>query len=394
MKTRLLVITLFALTAGLVLAYPKPEPAQPGPIVRPLDTQQRPKIEAVFVLDTTGSMGGLIQAAKENIWSIATTMAQAQPTPELSIGVLAFRDRGDAYVTRIIPLSTDLDSVYAALMDLQAAGGGDHPEAVNQALYEAVHDIAWSQGDDAYRSVFLIGDAPPKIYPDEMQYPEIVQAAKARGIVINTIQAGDDANTQASWQKIAALGQGDYFRVAQGGSALAVSTPYDAQIAALSRELDGTRIFFGDAARQREAATRQRATDKLHTAASPAAQARRAAFNRSEVGRDNLLGDNELVDAVASGRIALTAVAAEHLPAPMAAMPIEERARVLEETAARRAELAAEIDALSAKRQAHIGAELAGSAEAEASLDYRLYDTVKAQAAGKGLSFEAPAPAH
>ena len=37
------------------------------------------EIEVVFVLDTTGSMGGLIQAAKEKIWAIANTLATTKP---------------------------------------------------------------------------------------------------------------------------------------------------------------------------------------------------------------------------------------------------------------------------------------------------------------------------
>jgi Skp family chaperone for outer membrane proteins len=405
MKTRLLALALFALTAGLVLALPglssdlRPDP-RPDPrpaVVPPLPTDQaagRPKIEAVFVLDTTGSMGGLIQAAKENIWSIASTMAQAQPTPELSIGLVAFRDRGDAYVTRVIPLSTDLDGMYAQLMDLQAGGGGDHPEAVNRALHDAIHGSGWSQDGDAYRTIFLIGDAPPKVYDDEPSQAEILRQAAARGIVVNTIQAGEHADTRVSWQQIAAAGQGAYFSVTQAGSALAVSTPYDEKIARLARDLDGTRLFYGDASRQRAMQAKTAAADKLHTTASPAAQARRAAFNRSEAGRDNLLGNDELVDAVASGRVDIADVPAEHLPAPMAAMSVDQRAQAVRETLARRSELAAEIDALSEQRQAHIAAELATSSDKEASLDYRLFDTVKAQAAGKGLRYEAPAPMH
>jgi Mg-chelatase subunit ChlD len=395
MKTPLLVVTLLALTATLVLALPQPEPRRHDPVRIAIDANApRPRIEAVFVLDTTGSMGGMIQAAKDNIWSIASTMAQAQPTPELSIGIVAFRDRGDEYVTRIIPLSTDLDSVYARLMDLQASGGGDHPEAVNQALFEAVHTIAWSQDPGAYRTVFLVGDAPPKIYPDEMQQPEILKAAAARGIVVNTIQAGTHADTRASWEQIAALGQGEYFRVEQSGSAVAVHTPYDEQIAQLSRELDATRLFFGDSKRQHEMAEKQAATEKLHLVASPSAQAKRAAYNRSETGRSNALGDSELVDAVGSGRIALAEIPVEHLPAPMAAMPIEQRERVLQETAARRNELTAEIDALSRQRQEHISASLDGDASKEDSLDYRLFTTVKAQAAAKGLRYDDAAPVH
>ena len=55
-------------------------------------------------------------------------------------GLVAYRDRGDAYVTRVVDVSADL-AMYATLMDFEANGGGDGPESVNQALYEAVHNV-------------------------------------------------------------------------------------------------------------------------------------------------------------------------------------------------------------------------------------------------------------
>ena len=90
------------------------------------------------MLDTTGSMSGLIHAAQEKIWSIASTLAQAQQAPEISMGLVAYRDRGDAYVTQVVDLDRDLDSMYSKLMDFRAAGGGDGPEAVNEALEAAI----------------------------------------------------------------------------------------------------------------------------------------------------------------------------------------------------------------------------------------------------------------
>ena len=142
--------------------------------------------------------------------------------------------------------SDDLDSVYATLMDFQADGGGDTPESVNKALYDAVHNISWSQGTQAYQVVFLVGDAPPHMdYQDEMKYPEIVAAAKKKGIVINTIQCGEIPTTTGPWTQIASLGHGKFFQVEQAGSAVALATPYDAEIAELSAMLDDTRLYFG-----------------------------------------------------------------------------------------------------------------------------------------------------
>ena len=159
MKSVITALFLIAATTVTVLCYPgfagtqnptAPAPKGPGSILGV--TNPQPRVEVVFVLDTTGSMSGLIDAAKEKIWSIATTMAQARPAPEIRIGLVAYRDRGDAYITRVTNLSEDLDSVYSALMDLQADGGGDGPESVNRALYDAVNEISWSDQYDNWCS--------------------------------------------------------------------------------------------------------------------------------------------------------------------------------------------------------------------------------------------------
>src|SRR5262245_23739862 len=85
----------------------------------------KPKVEVVFCLDTTGSMGGLIEGAKQKIWSISNQIASGKPTPDLKIGLVAYRDKGDAYVTKVTDLSDDLDAVHGNLKTFQAQGGGE-----------------------------------------------------------------------------------------------------------------------------------------------------------------------------------------------------------------------------------------------------------------------------
>src|SRR4051812_19296874 len=89
-----------------------------------------PSVEVAFVLDTTGSMGGLLEGAKEKIWSIASRIATGQPAPRLKVGLVAYRDRGDAYVVKKFDLSSDLDAVFRELRTYHADGGGDTPEHV------------------------------------------------------------------------------------------------------------------------------------------------------------------------------------------------------------------------------------------------------------------------
>src|SRR5947209_16634962 len=64
-------------------------------------------LEMVFVVDTTGSMGGLIEGAKQKIWSIVNDVMTRKDHPSVKIGLVAYRDNGDAYVTQVTPLTDD-----------------------------------------------------------------------------------------------------------------------------------------------------------------------------------------------------------------------------------------------------------------------------------------------
>ncbi|MGB5211642.1 MAG: vWA domain-containing protein [Gammaproteobacteria bacterium] len=401
MKTTLFAVILLVATSAAVAFHPGAAPAPspiagavPNPLIPAVTNQPSPRVDAVFVLDTTGSMDGLIAAAKEKIWSIATTMSQAQPAPELRLGLVAYRDRGDDYVTRVVDLSEDLDSVYAMLMDFAAGGGGDGPESVNQALYDAVHKMSWSQDSSAYKVVFLVGDAPPHMdYQDEVKFPLTLNEAARRGIVVNTIQCGDLAATAQPWQQIARLGGGRYFEVEQAGSALALTTPYDEEIARLSAALDDTRLYYGDKNDKAKMAEKEKATAKLHAFASTATRARRATYNASAAGTRNALGELDLLDALDSGRAELDAIEPEHLPAAMQAMAPEDQREFVEETAARRSDLKAQITGLAGKRADYLRQKVEATDGAEASLDHKIFTTVREQAGEKGLVLE-DAPAY
>ncbi len=396
MKSKIIAIALFLASAAAVVFYPMAQTNGAG--VKPVvaaNTQQKPRVEAVFVLDTTGSMGGLIQAAKEKIWSIATTMAQADPAPEIKIGLVAYRDRGDAYVTRVVDLSADLDSLYATLMDFAAEGGGDGPESVNQALHDAVRKISWGQDPQAYKVIFLVGDAPAHMdYQNDVKYPDTIAIAKQKGIVVNAIQCGQDGMTTPEWQRIAQLGGGRFFEVGQAGSAVAIATPFDEKLATLSKELDSTRLYYGKGEMKAKQQRKLDSTEKLHGASSIESRARRAAFNASKSGGTNLLGENELVDDVASGRVDLSTIERDALPEPMRAMAPAAQQAVIQEKAGRRNELKGQIKELAAKRSAYLKKKVEETDGAKDSLDQKIYDTVREQAGGKGMDYKAGALAY
>src|SRR5215203_5968725 len=93
-----------SLLAALACVVPATAAPVPGP--------KKVNVEVVFCLDTTGSMGGLIDGAKAKIWSICNQIAGGKPTPDLKVGLVAYRDKGDEYVTKVFDLSDDLDAVH------------------------------------------------------------------------------------------------------------------------------------------------------------------------------------------------------------------------------------------------------------------------------------------
>lgn len=412
MKTQWIAAGLMAATMASVVYYDElvaatralkqPAPEATQPLTRPAPTDpahaaveavsDSPRIDVVFALDTTGSMSGMINAAREKIWSIASSMAAAQVAPTIRVGLVAYRDRGDQYVTRTFDLTEDLDSMYTTLMQFRAAGGGDGPESVNQALHEAVTTMSWSPDPNAYKVVFLVGDAPGHSrYQDDVPFAESVRLARARGITVNTILCGNDGKARLQWQQIAGLSQGQYFRVGQEGSAVAVATPYDKKMSELARELDKTRLTYGSVAQRESVAAKRSRVDSLMHEASAASKARRAAFNASPSGRANLLTDKDLVADVAAGKVRLDDVAADHLPAALQDKTEAEQKAELARRAERRSALQQEIRALSERRQAFIRDELETRGSKD-SLDDQIFATIRSQAAASGIEYDMALP--
>jgi Mg-chelatase subunit ChlD len=338
-----------------------------------------PTVDVVFVLDTTGSMGGLIEGAKLKIWSISNQIIGGTPTPDLRVGLVGYRDRGDDYVTRVFDLSTDLDEVYANLMSFQAGGGGDTPEDVNRALHEAVHDMSWSTDPQTLRIVFLVGDAPPHVdYEDGYDYRQVCESAAKNDIIINTIQCGDMSETVGFWRDIARLAEGEYGAIPQSGGVKSVPTPMDEELSRLSRELDATVVAFAD----EESLARKREADDMAAEMPAAALAERAAY-KSISGR---MGAYDLLDAIESGEIELKNVDRKDLPEEMRDMNADEMRAFLEQKKSQRDRISRRIADLSAERDAYIKSKLAEGGEGD-SFDAQVLSMIRTQAVAKGIRY-------
>lgn len=380
-----------ALSAGLAvpaLAQEAKPAAQPVKVVQP--AAERPTIEVVFVLDTTGSMGGLIDGAKRKIWSIANQMASAKPAPKIRIGLVGYRDRSDAYVTKLTPMTDDLDQVYSDLMGFSASGGGDGPESVNQALNEAVVKFDWSKDPKALKLIYLVGDAPPHMdYEQDVKYVESCKLAATAGITINSIQCGNDAATTPIWQEIARKAEGEYFAIQQDGGMTAIATPFDEELGRLGAELEKTVVAYGSATEQQVQNQKMIAADALTTSATPAeSRAERAVYKASPAGGMALCGTNDLVQACMDKQVELSKMEKDQLNEEMKAMTPEQRAAFIEQKIKDRKACQAKISEVNARRQEFIKEKLAAAGDKD-SFDTLVLAALRKQGARCGFSFDA-----
>jgi Mg-chelatase subunit ChlD len=148
---------------------------------------QRPRLDLVFLVDATGSMGDEIAKLKSSMRAMSQQISQLPGQPDICYGLVAYRDRGDAFLTRTHDFTDDLGAFQQMLARVQAGGGGDTPEALNEALHEVVHHLSWRT--EAARMVVLVADAPPHLDYGGPQYDIDMQAALAKGIKLFAVGA-------------------------------------------------------------------------------------------------------------------------------------------------------------------------------------------------------------
>ena len=174
-------------------------------------------IDVAFILDTTGSMAEEITAVKSTIQKVASSLDGG--AVHVRIGMVAFKDRGDAYVTRVYPMTTNLQAFQKDVADIRANGGGDIPESVNEGIHVALTKLDWGQ-DAVAKMAFLVGDAPPHLdYAQDFDYAVDMKDAAHRGIQIVTVAAsGMDVLGQIVWRQIAAYTNATNLFVMRGGA--------------------------------------------------------------------------------------------------------------------------------------------------------------------------------
>lgn len=358
-----------------------PTPASPGQTAPALEA--RPRLDVVFVLDTTSSMTDLIAGAKEKIWSIASRMASGKPTPRIRVGLVGYRDRGDAYITKRFDLSEDLDGVFTNLQSFEADGGGDGPEHVGQALGEAVSLMGWSQEPRTAKMLFLVGDAPAHDdYGDGWNTKVWAKKAIAKGIVVNTVRCGTEESTEVLFRELAQLADGSFVSIGQSGGMAAVSTPFDSEIAKLNAEIADKTLVGGSAAARFEGNAELTALKGMSAGSSSDRASYKAKAAPAAPATEVVRATGAITLNAAPERV--SSLGDDELPDVLRKLPKGEREAYVRQQNAEQKALKAKVDELAKQREVFLKTKVSARKD---SFDEQVFESVKRSAAKAGVAY-------
>ncbi len=404
-----------------------------GPLVPSAAQATTRDIDLALCLDTSGSMSGLIDSARQRLWALVNELALAEPTPHLRVALLtygspAFGAEG-GFVQTAVPLTEDLDLISLKLFELTTAGGDEYVARVTQV---AAQQLQWSKDPKALKMIVVAGNESAE-QDTSVSLEQACGLAIQQGIVVNslycsergggmpqgrnqqlrnTVPAANPLSSQMAstttapavvpatrvtaqpldaialgWKKVATLADGAFAMIDQNSGIMVLETPFDERLVALSSALNETYIPYGEGAAWN--LSNQRVQDANAAGLNSEAAAARA---QTKMGKLYFCGW-DLVDALSSEQLLFEDIVADSLPEDLRALSTEElRAHVnakreaREKTQAEIASVGVEREAWLSQRRNELGT------DESMSFDSPLRKAFRELAQARGFRFAAVKP--
>jgi len=355
MKSNIFISTIFATTISLISCNSSNAKSVDNPPVEKTTAAETTKIQVALLLDTSGSMDGLIDQAKSRLWNIVNTLTTLKydgKTPDIEIALYEYGNDGlsqkSNYIRQIAPLSTDLDLISEKLFALRTNGGNEYCGAVIQ---DATKQLKWAKDDNNMKLIYIAGNE--EFNQGGINYKEAISDALKNDIYVNTIYCGDRTEgINILWKDGADYGKGKYFNIDSNESIRYIATPYDEEITKCNEKINKTYIGYG--AKGSAKKMNQETQDKNAQRVSAANYAERAVSKSKAVYKNESW---DLVDKVKDDAGAISKIKKEELPAELQGKSESELKTIVAEKTKERATIQKEIGTLAKKRQDYIDAE-------------------------------------
>ena len=341
-----------------------------------------PTIQVAILLDTSGSMDGLIQQAKSKIWNIINELSKANKSNKdvtLQVGLFEYGKQSiskhEGFLQMLLPLGNDLDLLSEKLFSLRTDGGEEY---AGKVILESINRMQWSDHKDDLKLIIIAGNE--SFEQGDIPVDFSVKKAVDNNIIVNTVFCGDyDKGIDLGWKKGAEDGGGKYLNIKQNKQIVRIVTPYDELIILLGNKLNNTYIGYGIQSKAKKA--RQLAQDANASKESRAMMADRSISKASSNYKNESWDVTSIYENDEASAIKLAKEQSTHFKG----MSDDEIRSAIETKVKERNKLKAEISLLEEKRAAFIDKNKDTKASDFGSV---LLRNVKEQAEGKGYIFK------
>jgi len=358
--------------------------------VAPVEAAHKPLVQMAILLDTSGSMSGLIDQARAELWAIVNEFILARQkgmAPTIEVALFEYGNDGlsaDAgHVREVMPFTSDLDALSKALFSLTTNGGSEY---CGWVIQDAVNRLKWDKREETLKVIFIAGNEPFTQGP--ISPKQSCAAAIEQGIIVNTIHCGSEAEgVQGKWRQGALRADGRFLNINHQQRIAYVEAPQDQAIAELNAQLNGTYLAFG--AQGAMLQLNQRVQDNNAEALSEEAAVQRV-LAKSSSNYSNASWD--LVDALKQNQVKLEEVAKDQLPAPMKPMTVEQRREYVRTRANERAKIQNNIQQLNDQRKAYLAQVQKSQQAKDQTLGSAIILAIREQAQEKEFVFPVEQP--
>ncbi|MGB4844027.1 MAG: hypothetical protein WBP16_06165 [Ferruginibacter sp.] len=390
MKSRFkpLAVLFLSTTAFLIVSFINPGNKTEK---QPAAVNASPKIQAAILLDVSGSMDGLIEQAKAQLWNMVSVMGRAQcnnQTPQIEIALYEYgrstNNIADGYVKQLSGFTTDLDMLSKKLFSLTTNGGDEY---CGQVIYTSLKDLQWDASAENYKVIFIAGNED--FLQGKLLYTKACDEAKNKGVIVNTIYCGNrEQGIREHWNLSSECGNGSFTVINQNDRIEDIPTPYDSILFSLNDKLNNTYIAYGYAGGKNKAM--QAEVDQLNYASNKSAAAKRVAVK----GKDKLYKNEswDLVDrdGLADNEEFLKKLDKKTLPDSLQNKSTEELKKIIAVKKEQRGNVQKQIENVSKQREDYITAEKKKTAEQNktANLETEVEKIIKEQAKRFNMKIE------
>jgi hypothetical protein len=349
----------------------------------PDNTRTTAKMQIALILDTSGSMSGLIDQTKSQLWNIVNELSKANienGEVELEIGLYEYGNDGlsvqNGYIRQISQFTSDLDLISENLFNLTTNGGSEYCGLV---IHNSLKELNWDTNDSTYKAIYIAGNE--EYTQGRLPYKQACSEAQEKEVIINTIFCGDyNEGIRILWADGANCGGGDYMNIDNDKQVVHVQTPYDSQLNQLNVELNNTYIHYGKNGKSYK--NNQIKQDDNAKTYSSGNSAKRAMSKSSKFYKNEHW---DLVDAYKKDKSVVNTIEKKTLPDSLQNKTNEELEFIAKQKTQERTVLKQKIAETAKKRTEYIHSE--SKVKNNSTVGTALLETAKKQAKGKGFVF-------